>query len=353
MDKKVKLSMGGGISVIVPVYNGEKYIKNCLDMLLNQDGENFEVIVINDGSTDNTADIVKSIRDEKLVYFEQEKNKGLSTARNIGMNLSRGDWILFCDVDDEVKPGYIADICEQIEAFPDYDVFCYAKSHVKSEWNNNDLYDISNKQALLGTVSGNKSATFKFFNDYFIGGAAWSKVYRKEFLKNCLLTFNEKIQVYGEDVIFLLKVFTLAKKIKLVHRGFYVYVQNFDSIVHSIGRESEIEGYVSSHLEILNFIDKKDNKGLWKDDELIKAMNNFLINHANTCISRVLRAMMKNGRTVAEKRKALSEMKQARNELRNAVGKRFVFNVNSIKVFIADNFPILYIRLMEKRWKND
>ena len=52
-----------GISVIVPVYNGEKYIKNCLDMLLNQDGENFEVIVINDGSTDNTADIVKSIRD--------------------------------------------------------------------------------------------------------------------------------------------------------------------------------------------------------------------------------------------------------------------------------------------------
>lgn len=74
MDKKVKLSMGG-ISVIVPVYNGEKYIKNCLDMLLNQDGEDFEVIVINDGSTDNTADIVKSIRDEKLVYFEQEKTK--------------------------------------------------------------------------------------------------------------------------------------------------------------------------------------------------------------------------------------------------------------------------------------
>ena len=341
----------GGISVIVPVYNGEKYIKNCLDMLLDQDGDNFEVIVVNDGSTDKTADIVKSIHDEKLVYFEQE-NKGVSAARNKGIELSRGDWVVFCDVDDTVKQGYIKDITEQITRFPDYNVFCYAYSRVKGEGNDSDLYDITGKQAILSTIGKDKSI-FKYCNDYSVCLTVWSKVYSKNFLIKNNLRFNSKI-AYGEDVLLLFKLFTVVDKVKAVHRGYYIYnYNNKNSTIHTVGRESEKEGYISFHLDLLDYIIKRDDKGLWKDGELIKAMNNFLINHANMCISRVLRAMMKNGRTVAEKRKALSDMKHARNELRNAVGKRFVFNVNSIKVFIADNFPILYIRLMEKRWKND
>ena len=91
------------VSVIVPVYNVENYIEKCLDSLLNQTLDDIEIIVVNDGSTDNSANIIKEKYVNKIVYLEKE-NGGLSDARNFGLPHAKGKYIAFLDSDDYIEP---------------------------------------------------------------------------------------------------------------------------------------------------------------------------------------------------------------------------------------------------------
>ena len=110
------------ISVIVPVYNCEKYIEDCLDSILSNTYWNLEVIVVNDGSTDKSADIIKeyynpttSKFDKRVIYVEQ-KNRGLSATRNIGLNYANADWISFVDADDILHPLFYQKMMSCLES---------------------------------------------------------------------------------------------------------------------------------------------------------------------------------------------------------------------------------------------
>lgn len=92
------------ISVIIPLYNKESIIERSLHSVLSQDYDDFEVVVVNDGSTDHSAEIVRSINDPRIILIEQE-NGGPSKARNTGTNNAKGEWIVFLDADDELLPG--------------------------------------------------------------------------------------------------------------------------------------------------------------------------------------------------------------------------------------------------------
>ena len=88
------------VSVIIPVYNSSKYIKECIESVINQTYKNLEIIVIDDRSTDNSVEIIKSIKDKRIKLIEQEKNMGVAIARNKGIKASNGDYICFLDSDD-------------------------------------------------------------------------------------------------------------------------------------------------------------------------------------------------------------------------------------------------------------
>ena len=92
------------ISVIIPLYNKEQIIEKCIQSVLTQDYDDFEVVIVNDGSTDRSAEIVKRIDDSRIRLIEQE-NGGPSKARNIGVKNAKGDWIVFLDADDEFLLG--------------------------------------------------------------------------------------------------------------------------------------------------------------------------------------------------------------------------------------------------------
>jgi len=94
------------ISVIIPVYNTEKYIENCLRGVLGQTYENIEVIVINDGSTDNSLKIINKIKDKRLKIIDRE-NSGAAYSRQQGVKMAKGKYIIFVDADDYIKPAYI------------------------------------------------------------------------------------------------------------------------------------------------------------------------------------------------------------------------------------------------------
>ena len=92
------------ISIIVPIYNAEKYLKKCLDSLVNQTKKELEFILINDGSTDKSEEIVKTYKDERIKYFKN-KNQGIGKTRNFGIEKAKGEFLTFLDADDEFFQG--------------------------------------------------------------------------------------------------------------------------------------------------------------------------------------------------------------------------------------------------------
>lgn len=122
-------------SVVIPLYNKELSIKSTLESVLNQSYHDFEVIVVNDGSTDNSAKIVEQIEDERIRLIHQE-NQGVSAARNKGIEEAKYDWIVFLDGDDLWENNHLEEFVKMIKLFPEDRVFCtsHTKSKLKKEY---------------------------------------------------------------------------------------------------------------------------------------------------------------------------------------------------------------------------
>src|SRR5690625_850767 len=133
-------------SVIIPLYNKEKYIHNTIKSVLEQNIIDFEIIVINDGSTDKSYDIVKSIDDKRLKIINQE-NKGVSSARNLGIKQAKFDWIALLDADDIWHNNHLSEIKNMIDTYPDSLVF-------STSWllSSNDTKDTNKKEPTIYKV---------------------------------------------------------------------------------------------------------------------------------------------------------------------------------------------------------
>lgn len=209
------------VSVIVPAYNTGKYIKRCLTSLLNQTYKNIEIIVVNDGSTDNTLDIVKKFN---VKVIDQENSGGASSPRNVGIKNSTGDYITFVDSDDYVSSNYIESIVNIINDYS-YDI-------IETPL----LFEFYKKNKLLTYTeyklkSDRKSLNFskEYFNNelrYVIG-----VFYKREVLEN--IYFDEDIRCY-EDNMFNLKVKFNSKSYYFYSKCFYHYVQNLSSLSKEI-----------------------------------------------------------------------------------------------------------------------
>lgn len=110
------------ISVILPVYNGERFLRETIESVLNQTYKNFEFIIINDGSTDSSKEITSSYEDNRIVHLNLEQNRGVSNARNMGIALSKGEYIAFCDADDLCVPERLQCQLDYLLSHPTVDV---------------------------------------------------------------------------------------------------------------------------------------------------------------------------------------------------------------------------------------
>lgn len=184
------------ISVVIPLYNKETIIKKSLESVLTQDYDDFEVVVVNDGSTDNSVEIVKSIRDSRITLIEQE-NGGPSKARNTGVKNAKGEWILFLDADDELLPNSLRLYSEGIKRAEKADMIVAP------------FYNYDGKEcALMFTYQeGNIVNPMKknFFGELLPRTGAF--VYTKNIALE--YPFNEKIRRF-EDLDVLLRLYSTA-----------------------------------------------------------------------------------------------------------------------------------------------
>lgn len=208
-------------SIIVPAYNTEKYIDKCLKSIFSNTYKNFEVIIVNDGSTDKTEDIInKYIKKYDNIIYIKQKNMGLSLARNNGVKKATGDYLLFIDSDDYVEKNLLENINKNID---DLDVLRYQLNIVF----NDKIIPYGEKEF---NVTNGIDAFEKIVRYKFIEMAALYVINRKYYLDN---NFMFEKDVYHEDYGLLPLVIATAKKVKSINYLGYNYVQRDGSIMSS------------------------------------------------------------------------------------------------------------------------
>lgn len=212
------------VSIIVPVYNGEKFIKRCLDSLTCQTYDNIEIIVINDGSSDNTLSLIKEY--DNIVLIDKE-NTGVSDSRNIGLKKATGDYIMFCDADDWLEKDGVEIAVSKIGEFDilRYNYYLAKENDIKECTSDIDIYAKINKPVsaddLIESLLSIKTE-----------GHISNYIFRKDIIKKNNIHFNTSL-FYQEDVVFLLEYFVHSNGGIIIENTLYYYCINDDSVTHN------------------------------------------------------------------------------------------------------------------------
>lgn len=201
------------VSIIIPVYNCEAYLEKCLQSVISQTYNELEIIVIDDGSTDDSAKIIKKIDDNRLICFLQE-NKGVSYTRNFGLSVATGKYVTFLDGDDYLSADYIENFVNIAEQ-NDSDVCVCGYTMVDNE--ENIIFQIEPHSEYIPYQHEEYA--------YNILGIL-SRFYRKEFLDLYNIRFDENREIRGEDLPVSVLTNALGKNIKCVKQSGYYYVQH-------------------------------------------------------------------------------------------------------------------------------
>lgn len=234
------------ISIIVPVYNGESYIERNFDSLMSQTNLNYEVIYVNDGSSDRTEQILQEItaKDARFSYYTIV-NQGAAVARNFGVTHAKYDYVTFLDVDDFLNPDYIL------------------KSKIFLKEDNSDILvfgcQINNKINKLA-ITPNAYQRKQFLVELLTHGGweIWGKVFKKSLFRSIQLP-AEKILI-GEDAYIFIQLVLNAQSIKVKQEFLYNYTVHSQSISHNKSQKTIEDGlYVAEFIahKLTNIIDKK------------------------------------------------------------------------------------------------
>ncbi len=213
------------VSIVVPIYNTEKYLAECIESLLNQSHKLIELILVDDGSTDGSLAVCGHYkRHDNRVKVISKKNTGVSDTRNIGVAASEGDYLCFVDSDDVVKPTYVEMLLEGIRAAEVDVAFCnfeylYANRSIKKEPRlASGIYTFAELESKIvddGTLSG------------VLFGSAWMAIYKKSIIDSYNIKFNPEIKV-NEDGLFNIEYCMRSSKIKMLSEA-YLYQYRRDS----------------------------------------------------------------------------------------------------------------------------
>ena len=208
-------------SVIVPVYNVENYLSRCIDSLLAQNYADLEILLIDNGSNDQSGQICENYAAQfSNITAYHIPNKGVGSARNFGLSKAKGEFICFVDADDYLVGNLFSDVESQLDSQLDLLVFSYYNSIEKN------LSEINRSAKILPTEGKKDKGEFiALFQELWLTDmmyTVWNKIYRKEFLEEHQIIFES--YELGEDVRFNLNVYQHVNAVFLVKSGYYVYV---------------------------------------------------------------------------------------------------------------------------------
>lgn len=238
------------ISIIVPVYNTEIYLRRCIESLLSQVYTDFELLLVDDGSTDKSGIICDeyAAKDSRVHVYHKE-NGGVSSARNLGLDKARGEWVTYVDSDDYVDAAYCSELLKYSK---DVDVVTCDMIIVDGD-----------RETYLESYDW-KDAGARSVGEYIVGSytCVWGTLQRRSLYDEYKLRFPSGIK-YCEDFHLMFKLYTYAKNVRRLDKGLYYYYQHPNSAVHNRNEETDRgERWVCT--DLMEFADRE---GLIKESE--------------------------------------------------------------------------------------
>lgn len=247
------------ISIVIPIYNCEKYIAECVESLLVQTYQNIEIVLVDDGSSDRSGEICDSYagRDSRVVVIHQ-KNQGVSAARNNGIQKCSGKYITFVDSDDYVEKDY----CEYLYRLSeenDADVSLTPQPYKFSSCTKADKTESHDDGFDIWT--GAQAAVKMLY--YKIVISSWNKMFRTKMLKENGIAFNTNLS-YGEGFSFVINSFLHSRKVVCGHRMVYNYrVDNANSVMTNF-KEKLVSGSIEALHTIKEMSDEQEFRKAWE-----------------------------------------------------------------------------------------
>lgn len=303
------------ITVIVPVYNVEKYLKKCLDTLVNQTYKDLEIIIVNDGSTDNSKKIILDFLEshENIIYLEKE-NGGLSDARNYGLRRATGDYICFVDADDYLSTNLFSSLERYMHL--DYDLIKYKMIKVDENYKETEKIE----GPTFEEKNGEDAFNTLYVKDTMIQ-PAWLYLYKRKFLEEN--NFSYPVGKYHEDFARTILIMLKAKKVASSNVYGYYYYQSESSITRGNSEEKKLER-IRDLIEHYDYMEKNiDSYNLSKT-----TIENVKIYYTNNILIKLEELNKKSKREIIKeikKRKMQNNIK-ARN-LKQLI-KKIILNIN-------------------------
>lgn len=258
--------MSALVSVVVPVYNLEKYIENCLKSIVAQTYKNLEILCIDDGSTDGSADIIKSMAENDLrIKYVYQENAGVSAARNRGMNEATGEYLMFVDGDDYIHFQTV-EILLAVALKSDCDIACSLYKTVSDTDDDTKMQNISDYN--FSGIDYPQMFTAGRFEQDPIGTRIWGKLYKREIAAS--VKFPLEIYI-AEDVFYMIKLLDKNAKVTLVTSELYYYYKRNNSTVRS-----KYDLKFLTHVKAFDML----------SESLVNSKNSFLKSYSLQCLYR-------------------------------------------------------------------
>ena len=262
------------ISVIVPIYNVEKYLPTCIESILNQTYKDLEILLVDDGSTDNSGRICDKYakQDNRCIVIHQQ-NKGVSETRNTGLNLAKGEYISFIDGDDYIHPQML-EVLHKTLLKGDYDfsMVLYKEVYTKEKFptiSNYVYQEITQDQLIYNLYNSSlKENIYPEINFHVV----WNKLYKKSFIGT--LSF---IKTSSEDTVFNNSLYLKCKRAITINQKMYYWVQRPTSITHQ-GIDSIYVNRILSYYQCLKATPKNHKYQAIILERLYKSMVTYKFN---------------------------------------------------------------------------
>lgn len=261
------------VSIIVPIYNVEKYLKRCIDSLINQSLKDIEIILVDDGSTDNSPSICDTYKNDKRIKIIHKVNNGLGMARNSGIELATGEYIAFVDSDDYIELNAYKELYNKAQDIKADALFFgwYVKNdnnHIKEckevskleIWEGNYI-----KNFLLDMLSS--KAGIKNERKYQM--SVWHALYRRDIIEKYKIRFMSERDIVSEDLPFQVDFLQHTHRISYLPKAFYYYCYNKNSLSKNFIIE-KFERYITLRNSLME-------KG--KDSEFLNRVNRLFIGY--------------------------------------------------------------------------
>ena len=319
------------VSIIVPVYNTEKYLKKCLDSIINQTYSNIEIILIDDGSTDNSPKICDEYKSRNNnIKVIHQTNSGVSTARNVGLDAAIGEYVGFIDSDDYIDNNMVEKIMKEI-IYDNLDI-AICNLYIENE-NNIEMKELNYTDCFIER----NRYPFEMYTNTSIEGFACNKIYKRSIIEKYGIRFKEGCVVL-EDDLFNYQIFHHNKKLKIkyINDKFYHYVQ-----LNTGARNS------SFNLKKLSYLDVRNVEIDILSDENISA-DHLKADYINVYLR--MKHLAQKNRTYSAK--IFNNYKRKCDEYKKSIVLKNLTSKQKIKYSIINYLPfIYYLKLLINREK--